>query len=162
MKNSIKSAKAKVVSRHATSLPKVRAHPTIAVVETPIAKIPKDVSLTKKQAIIQDVFHTGRPYVSSDLESALSPFGPPAYYPDFETMSPAIPLYPGTKPYERLPFQWSLHQRQKNGDLQHSGFLAEGSNDPREAFVESLDPPMNRSSSIARSSAQHSTSLRMC
>jgi hypothetical protein len=103
-----------------------------------IAKIPEDVGLTEKQAIIRDVYCTGRPYISSNLKSALRPFGPPAYYLDFETMSPAIPLYQGTRPYERLPFQWSLHKRDKKGDLQHSGFLADGGNDPREAFAESL------------------------
>jgi predicted RecB family nuclease len=103
-----------------------------------IAKIPEDVSLTEKQAIIRNVYRTGRPYISSNLKSALGPFGPPAYYLDFETISPAIPLYSGTRPYERLPFQWSLHKRDKKGDLQHSGFLADGGNDPREAFTESL------------------------
>ena len=103
-----------------------------------IAKIPEDVSLTKQQAVIRDVYRTGRPYVSSGLNAALRNFGPPAYYLDFETMSPAIPLYQGTRPYERLPFQWSLHERDKKGELQHSGFLADGGDDPREAFVESL------------------------
>jgi predicted RecB family nuclease len=102
-----------------------------------IAKIPEDMGLTEKQAIIRNVYRTGRPYISSGLKSVLRPFGPPAYYLDFETMSPAIPLYPGTRPY-RLPFQWSLHRRDKKGDLQHSGFLADGANDPREAFAESL------------------------
>jgi len=47
-------------------------------------------------------------------------------------------LYPGTRPYERLPFQWSLHERDEKGNLQHSGFLADGRNDPRQAFVKSL------------------------
>lgn len=103
-----------------------------------IAKIPADINLTEQQAIIRDVYRTGRPYISPDLKSALHPFGPPAYYLDFETMSPAIPLYSGTRPYERLPFQWSLHERNKKGDLQHSGFLAGGGNDPREAFTETL------------------------
>jgi predicted RecB family nuclease len=103
-----------------------------------IAKIPEDVPLTEHQAIIRDVYRTGHPYISPGLKSALRPFGPPAYYLDFETMSPAIPLYPGTRPYERLPFQWSLHARAKNGDLQHSGFLADGRDDPRAAFAESL------------------------
>ena len=103
-----------------------------------IAKIPEDVKLTEQQAIIRDVYRTGRPYISSGLKSALRPFGPPAYYLDFETMSPAVPMYPGTRPYERLPFQWSLHKRDKKGDLQHSGFLADGGNDPREAFAETL------------------------
>jgi predicted RecB family nuclease len=103
-----------------------------------IAKIPEDIGLTEKQAIIRDVYRTGRPYISSGLKHALRTFGPPAYYLDFETMSPAIPLYQGTRPYERLPFQWSLHMRDKKGELQHSGFLADGGDNPREAFAESL------------------------
>ena len=96
----------------------------------------EDVNLTEHQAIIRDVYRTGNPYISPNLKSALRTFGPPAYYLDFETISPAIPLYPGTRPYERLPFQWSLHERDEKGDLQHSGFLADGRNDPREAFAE--------------------------
>lgn len=103
-----------------------------------IAKIPDDVKLTEQQAIIRNVYRTGHPYISSELKLALRPFGPPACYLDFETMSPAIPLYPGTRPYERLPFQWSLHKLDKNGDLQHSGFLADGGVDAREAFSETL------------------------
>jgi len=103
-----------------------------------IAKIPDDVELTKQQGIIRNVYRTGQPYISADLQSALRPFGPPAYYLDFETMSPAIPLYPGTCPYERLPFQWSLHKRTKSGELHHAGFLADGRSDPRDAFTESL------------------------
>ena len=103
-----------------------------------IAKIPNDVELTKQQAIVRDVYRLGRPYISPQLKSALRGFGPPAYYLDFETMSPAIPLYAGTKPYERLPFQWSLHKRQKDGDLFHTGFLANGRDDPCLAFTQSL------------------------
>lgn len=37
-----------------------------------------------------------------------------------------------------LPFQWSLHERNKKGDLLHSGFLADGADDPREAFAGTL------------------------
>jgi predicted RecB family nuclease len=103
-----------------------------------IAEIPEDVDLTPHQAIICEVYRTGKPYISPGLESALRHFGPPACYLDFETIAPAIPLYPGTRPYEKLPFQWSLHTRDKNGDLRHCGFLADGRNDPREAFAQSL------------------------
>ena len=31
-------------------------------------------------------------------------------------MSPAIPLYPGTRPFQRIPFQWSLHHVDKDGN----------------------------------------------
>ena len=43
-----------------------------------IGNIPADVKLTEQQAIIRDVYRTGRPYISSDLKSALRPFGPPS------------------------------------------------------------------------------------
>ena len=36
--------------------------------------------------------------------------GPPAHYLDFETAFPAIPLYAGMRPYQQVPFQWSLHR----------------------------------------------------
>lgn len=51
----------------------------------------------------------------------------------------AIPLWAGTRPYERLPFQWSCHWRlQAGGDLLHADFLANGDEAPRRAFIESL------------------------
>src|SRR5450759_3255788 len=74
-------------------------------------------------------------------------------------MSPAIPLYPETRPYERLPFQWSLHKRDKKGDLQHSGFLADGGDDPREAFAKTLLEKLGSSTEpiIVYSSFERST-----
>lgn len=53
-------------------------------------------------------------------------------------MSPALPIYPGTGPYERIPFRWSLHHLSRTGDLTHSSFLADARHDPREAFAASL------------------------
>ena len=62
---------------------------------------------------------------------------PPASYLDFETFSPAIPIYADTRPYERIPFQWSLHHNDGSG-LVHADFLAKGKADPRREFSETL------------------------
>ena len=51
---------------------------------------------------------------------------------------PAIPLYPGTRPHEPVPFQWSAHLHGERGELSAAGFLAERPDDPRRAFAESL------------------------
>ncbi len=70
----------------------------------------------------------------------------PLYFLDFETMQPAIPLFPGTKPYQQIPFQYSLHYiEQEGGDLKHTEFLAVSGEDPRRAIAEALccDIPMN-------------------
>ncbi len=77
-------------------------------VET-ISAIPVEFPLTSKQTIIRDATTSGTPYIAAELGRLLGTFGPPACYLDFEAMMPPIPLYEGTRPYQTIPFQWSLH-----------------------------------------------------
>lgn len=51
---------------------------------------------------------------------------------------PPIPLYAGTRPYETIPFQWSLHAIDGAGVLHYREFLAAGDEDPRRRFAETL------------------------
>ncbi len=51
---------------------------------------------------------------------------------------PAEPLYEGTRPYQALPFQWSLHRADTEGAETHRAFLADGREDPRRAVALSL------------------------
>jgi hypothetical protein len=81
---------------------------------------------------------TGHATITSELAAALAGFGPPAEYLDFETVSAALPRYPGTQPYQRIPFQWSLHRLDAAGTLTHFDHLADGRGDPRREFAETL------------------------
>jgi hypothetical protein len=103
-----------------------------------ISAIPPDFPLTARQAVIRDAIAAGRPFVAPDLARLLGSFGPPACYLDFEAMMPPIPLYEGTRPYQPIPFQWSLHTLAGDGTLDHRDFLADGDGDPRRAFAETL------------------------
>jgi hypothetical protein len=103
-----------------------------------IVDIPDDFPLSPLQARARDVMRSGREFVGDDLVAALGALGPPAAYLDFETISPAVPLYPGTRPYERIPFQWSLHEVDATGALAHRELLADGRHDPRREFSEQL------------------------
>ena len=103
-----------------------------------ISAIPPDFPLSSKQAIIRDATASGKPFVSPDLGDLLKEFGPPAAYMDFEATNPAIPLYEATRPYQAIPFQWSLHMLDEIGQLSHCDFLATGDVDPRRSFAESL------------------------
>ena len=103
-----------------------------------ISDIPADFPLIGKQTVIRDVLVSGEPFVAPDLGRLLHRFGPPACYLDFEAMMPAIPLYEGTKPYQTLPFQWSLHIADAAGAVEHFEFLAPAGADPRRAFTETL------------------------
>jgi hypothetical protein len=63
----------------------------------------------------------------------------PLYFLDFETFMSAIPLYDGVKPYQQIPFQYSLHyQKNKGGKLYHTEFLAKPLIDPRRPLLEKM------------------------
>jgi hypothetical protein len=61
------------------------------------------------------------------------------YFLDFESLNPAIPLYNQSRPYQQIPFQYSIHYKKTaDGELRHSDFLGDGLSDPRPAFIENL------------------------
>jgi len=79
---------------------------------------------------------------------------------DFETLNPAIPRFPGMRPYDQIPFQWSVHVLGKPGaKLEHFEFLAEDANDPRREFIASLCSVLGKSGSILVYSAFESQRL---
>ena len=54
-------------------------------------------------------------------------------------MQPAIPQFPGTKPFQQIPFQYSLHYiEREGGELKHKEFLAVSGEDPRRDIAEAL------------------------
>jgi hypothetical protein len=85
-----------------------------------------------------EALRTGRPWVSPKLGRALGVFQPRVWYLDFETISPAIPLFPGTRPYQVVPVQWSLHRLGRDGSLEHREYLAPAGADPRPGLAQSL------------------------
>ncbi len=62
----------------------------------------------------------------------------PRHYLDFETIGPAIPLWAGTRPYQAIPFQWSLHIERSAGQLEQAGFLDLSGALPARSVAESL------------------------
>ena len=70
----------------------------------------------------------------------------PLYFLDFESQASIVPQFVGTKPYEHIPFQYSLHYiKKKGGELKHKEFLGVSGKDPRKAIAKSLvrDIPKN-------------------
>lgn len=103
-----------------------------------IIDIPDDYRLNGNQARMRDVLRSGRPYVSPDLGRALHNCGPPAYYLDFEFMSPILPAYAETSPNQEIVFQYSLRHADADGRLTHREFLAAADRDPRRELAERL------------------------
>ena len=72
------------------------------------------------------------------LRSFLGTLTYPIYHLDFESFQLAIPQWEGCRPYEQIPFQYSLHIEQRDGALEHREFLAPAGADPRRALAEQL------------------------
>jgi len=100
--------------------------------------VPNNFPLSPKQKRVVDAAKSGEVYRSPELAKFLPLLAPPASYLDFETFSPAIPIYADSAPYRRIPFQWSLHHNDGSGSLIHAEFLANGETDPRRKFSETL------------------------
>ena len=84
--------------------------------------------------------HNLEPYIDKNgIKQFLDKLKYPLYFLDFETMQPVIPEIIGTRPYQQIPFQYSLHIIEyEGGPLIHKEFLAESGEDPRRAIAESL------------------------
>ena len=80
----------------------------------------------------------GQAAVSPTLGARLAGISHPVGFLDFETFMPALPVYAGTRPYQTIPFQWSLHLHEADGQLTHQEFLNDDADDPRERLIGSL------------------------
>ena len=62
----------------------------------------------------------------------------PINFLDFETFIEPIPRFERQKPYEQIPFQYSLHILYEDGKLEHKEFLGDENSDPRKNLAKSL------------------------
>lgn len=98
-----------------------------------------EAALPEKLARIVWATRTGVP--AHDVEGAsraIGEWGYPRAWLDFETIAFAIPRWIGTRPYEQVPFQFSLHVEESDGTISHNDFLSLDGADPRRSCAEAL------------------------
>ena len=126
-----------------------------------IGSVPPDFTgLSLMQLRVRDSVVTGQPFVGSNLAARLGEIVFPAIFLDFETVSLAVPVFPGTRPYQTIPFQWSMHVREESGALTHNAFLDQGPGDPRERFITGLLEAAPPEGSIVVYSSYETTVLK--
>jgi len=104
---------------------------------TSFAEVPLAKKLSAIQRRQQVAAQNDTIVVEPALRGALARWSRPLVYLDFETVSFAIPRFPGTTPWTKIPVQYSVH-REEEGGHRHAAFLAADGGDPRRALSESL------------------------
>lgn len=103
-----------------------------------IRDVPADRLTAKDHLRIHSVTISGSPEVLADAAEEVGSLEYPRYYLDFETISPAIPIWPDTRPYEAVPVQWSIHIEQEPGVIEHREFLDLSGEPPMRALAEEM------------------------
>ena len=62
----------------------------------------------------------------------------PGFFLDFETIQFGVPIWQGTRPYQQMPFQFSVHRLGRTGRVAHQAFLDLTGGNPSLPFAQAL------------------------
>ena len=128
-----------------------------------ISDIKADVRLSDKQSIQVSCHRNCTPHIDKkEIKAFLNTLEYPLYFLDFETLNPAIPAYDNSRPYEAIPFQYSLYiVKDEGAKPEHRSYLAPGDKDPRPEILKQLKALLGKSGSvIAYNATFEKTTLR--
>lgn len=105
-----------------------------------VGQIPEEALPTGVKGKDVRSYLSGTVYKEPDnIRQFLAELQYPIYYLDYETIAPTIPAFDQTRPFQTIPFQFSLHIEDEPGaDLRHYEFLHKERSDPRPDFIEAL------------------------
>jgi hypothetical protein len=143
-----------------------------------LKKLAPFISVTgKKQNDLECFLRKKTVRAPEQLQEFLNQLQYPLYFLDYETINSAVPLFDGTKPYQQVPFQFSLHILDKPGAaLRHVEYLHAQRTDPRPRLVRALVKACGKKGSViayyapfekgrndelARAFPEHASALRV-
>jgi hypothetical protein len=97
---------------------------------------------------VREASRSGRAFLDPTAAAQLAECTGTRYYLDFEGINPAVPRWAGTRPYQQLPFQWSLHIERPDGSLEQRGFLHTGAGAPMRPAMEQLIRDIGRRGTV--------------
>jgi predicted RecB family nuclease len=153
---------ADVPPHHVTTIYRLGSAKAFELVEQgfeTINDLPDDFRLNAVAARQRRAVVNNKLIVEPTLLDALKEFPSSIGFLDFETVALAIPVWDGCHPYDAVPVQFSFTSRDSKGAFQHSEWLADGSEDPREAIAEAL---VDACQDVKRIAAYNASFERKC
>lgn len=105
-----------------------------------LKKLAADILPKGNKGIDVASFLSGNVHLQPDLiRNFIQGLRYPLYFLDYETLMPAIPLFDGTRPFQQIPFQFSVHiQDRPDSELVHREYLHKQRTDPRPDLTRNL------------------------
>ena len=127
---------------------------------TEVRDVPADFPLNNLQSVIRKAVVDGSDTVHGDLARSLAQITPPVRHLDFETFQPAIPRFAGTRPYDQIPFLFSVRAELNESSHENVDYLHEDDGDPRTALIDRLIEALGDEGSICTYSSFERTQLK--
>ena len=124
--------------------------------------VPEDALTAPGHLRVWRATKTGQADIVRGAGAELAALPYPRFYIDFETVQMAVPVWPGTRPYEQLPFQWSCHVERADGSLEERSLLDLSGSPPMRAFAESLVAAVDSDGPVFSYSSFEQTILKQC
>jgi hypothetical protein len=125
-----------------TFLPRIQAKALKALINDQgvidLRKVPDEL-LNDRQRRVKAHTVSGKPFFDAKGAAAsLADHKLPAYFMDFESIQLAVPIWKDTRPYQQVPFQFSVHRLSTAVKVEHVPFLDLSGNDPSKDFAEAV------------------------
>ena len=105
-----------------------------------IDEIPDYIRLSSKQKNQVITTKNKEPIINKEaIRQFVKQFEYPLYFLDYETLGSLVPRFDGLKPYQQLPFQYSLHVLEQPGaELVHKEYLHQSTENPSISVTEKM------------------------
>lgn len=116
---------------------------------TKLAEVPEALVSKASQRRQLQALKDGKIVDLNKIQEFLSGLEYPLYFFDYETFSSCVPHFDNTKPYQQLPFQYSLHiLGEPSGKLEHFEYLHTSSEAPFQPLSKALQDQIGNRGSI--------------
>jgi CRISPR/Cas system-associated exonuclease Cas4 (RecB family) len=129
-------------------LPRLNKQPWIEQGISDLKDIPPEELNLIQQRVQNCTIHGETYFDAQGSASDLAHAPMPGYFLDFETIQYAVPIWAGTRPYQQIPFQFSLHRLNAKGVLVQDEFLDITGEDPSRPFAEYLVQCMGKTGPV--------------
>ena len=87
--------------------------------------VSEDYPLNKNNKLQLDVYKSNKPVVDKTaIKAFTSDLNYPLFFMDFETFQPAVPLFDNSKPFQQIPFQYSIFKKRSKKSLPKSVLMS--------------------------------------